>query len=107
MLIIEVPVSFKIGSSGDFKVNGELRRVIWRNENTLSIAPGFLHRILSINDQDGTRRFVCTPPAPVSCRSITKAAASSSPIAMGGARIESVASPPSPHPSDRTRNIDD
>jgi hypothetical protein len=60
MLVIEAPVSFKVGSSGDFKVDGEIKRVVWRNENTLSIAPGFLHRIVSINEQDGMRRFTCT-----------------------------------------------
>jgi hypothetical protein len=60
MLIIEAPSNFKIGDVCDVTIDGVTRRVIWRDESTLLVAPGFPNRIVSINDTDGIKRFICT-----------------------------------------------
>jgi hypothetical protein len=58
MLTIEAPVRFKIGDTGDFQIDGVTKRVIWRDADTLLIAPGFPHRLLRIYIEDDKQRLL-------------------------------------------------
>jgi hypothetical protein len=59
MFFIEVPPRFKVGSTTECKINGELKRLTWRDPSHLVIEPGDVRLILAIDRFPDGLRFIC------------------------------------------------
>jgi hypothetical protein len=60
MFAIPMPNSFKVGDTIDGKVNGEPRRITWRDSNTLVIEPADCRTIIRREPWDANSTvFVC------------------------------------------------
>jgi hypothetical protein len=54
-----MPKTFKVGDSVDCRINGEARRVTWRDENTLVIEPDDARRIVTRAIKGDLVCFMC------------------------------------------------
>jgi hypothetical protein len=57
MLYLNLPDTAKIGGTYDCKINGEPKRVDWREFNTLVIEPDHVHSIISTQRSSGLIAF--------------------------------------------------
>lgn len=62
MLIIHLPVEFRVGMRHPCRINFEPTTVFWRDQNTLVIGENDARHILGISppDANGLRTFSCT-----------------------------------------------
>jgi hypothetical protein len=62
MFFISLPTTVRVGDTTDCKINGEPRKVTWRDTETLVIEPGDVRRIVSVMVNQGSdlRSFVCS-----------------------------------------------
>jgi hypothetical protein len=58
--IIDFPLSFKIGDTADCHINGQPKRVTWRDEGTMVILPDDARTIQRSFSSGGLRTFICT-----------------------------------------------
>ena len=60
MFFISLPASVRVGDTADCKINGEPRKVTWRDTDTLVIEPSDARRIVMIDQAGDLRSFVCS-----------------------------------------------
>jgi hypothetical protein len=59
MFMIHMPTTFKVGDTDDCRINGESKRLTWRDKDTLVIEPDDARQIL-LSALDGELRcFMC------------------------------------------------
>ncbi len=59
MFTIAMPTEFKVGDTSDCRINGEAKRLTWRDNDTLVIEPGDARPILSLDREDDMIHFIC------------------------------------------------
>ena len=59
MFCISLRVSVKIGDTADCRINGEPRKVTWRDDKTLVIEPGDARTIIDVHGDGKLRFFTC------------------------------------------------
>ena len=59
MFIIHMPLDFKVGDSADCRINGEPKRVTYRDANTLVIGKNDARAIITTEVDGALRAFFC------------------------------------------------
>jgi hypothetical protein len=70
MFIMHMPMTFKVGDTAELvlvssrglrypRINKQLKRITWRDENTLVIGEDDACEIAATYVEDGLRRFIC------------------------------------------------
>jgi hypothetical protein len=59
MFVINMPLDYKVGDSRDCRINGEPKRVTWRDQHTLVIEPDDARQIFHTETGGGLRCFMC------------------------------------------------
>ena len=59
MLILSMPLTFKVGDSAVCRINGQESRVTYRDKDTLVIEPGDARAILNVVPDGELNRFFC------------------------------------------------
>lgn len=61
MFVITMPPTFKIGDTADACINGEQKRLTWRDTDTLVIEPDDVRTIEAVKSSlDGSQMFICS-----------------------------------------------
>ena len=59
MFFISLPVSVKVGDTVDCRINGEPKRITYRDAKTLVIDPDDTRAIIHVHDDGELRHFTC------------------------------------------------
>jgi hypothetical protein len=62
MLVLNMPLQFKVGETRDCRINGEPKRVTWRDEKTLVIEPDDVRVIASQVMEPDMMTLFCAEP---------------------------------------------
>ncbi|QIG93433.1 hypothetical protein [Bradyrhizobium sp. 6(2017)] len=59
MFFLSLPVTVKVGDTADCKINGEPKRVTYRDAQTLVIEPDDARTIIDVQNDGKLRHFTC------------------------------------------------